>query len=151
MTPEQRSTRIRAVGHREGAAMKEPRRVLVCGGRDYADVDTLCRVLDASHKAHPIAVLIHGAASGADDLASEWAASHGILISAHPANWQAHGKLAGPIRNQRMLNEQKPDIVIAFPGGKGTADMCKRARKAGLVVLQISAVPAQHALTKGEQ
>jgi predicted polyphosphate/ATP-dependent NAD kinase len=39
------------------------------------------------------------------------------------------GKAAGIIRNQRMLDEGKPDLVIAFQGGDGTADMVRRANK----------------------
>lgn len=116
------------------------RRVLVCGGRDYADVDTLYRVLDASHKAKPIGVVISGMARGADSMAAAWADERGIQVAPFPADWKANGKAAGPLRNQQMLDEGKPDIVIAFPGGAGTKDMARRARKAGLVVLTISAV-----------
>lgn len=45
-----------------------------------------------------------------------------------------NGKAAGPIRNQRMLDEGKPDLVVAFPGGRGTADMVRRAKAAGVPV-----------------
>jgi hypothetical protein len=78
-------------------------------------------------------VLIHGAAPGADRLAAEIWQPQGGTIEAYPADWKAHGKGAGPIRNQRML-DAKPDIVIAFPGGSGTADMVRRARSKGLKV-----------------
>jgi ABC-type sugar transport system substrate-binding protein len=37
-----------------------------------------------------------------------------------------------------MLDEGKPDIVVAFPGGTGTADMVRRARKAGVVVIEVT-------------
>lgn len=50
-------------------------RVLVCGGRDYADAKSLGMVLDAAHSANPIVCLIHGAARGADTLAADWALS----------------------------------------------------------------------------
>lgn len=46
-------------------------RVLVCGGRDYDDRDSLVTVLDAAHYANPIECLIHGAARGADTLAAD--------------------------------------------------------------------------------
>lgn len=59
----------------------------------------------------------------------------------YPADWEKHGKAAGPIRNQQMLTEGKPDIVVAFSdnlsNSKGTADMCRRAHKAGLPVYVI--------------
>jgi hypothetical protein len=104
-------------------------RVLVCGGRDYDDRDQLFRILDAAHVANPIVCLIHGAARGADSLAADWALDRDVLCNAYPADWDRDGKAAGPIRNQRMLDEGKPHIVIAFPGGRGTADMIRRAEK----------------------
>jgi hypothetical protein len=51
------------------------------------------------------------------------------------ADWRKYGAAAGPIRNQRML-EGPPDIVVAFAGGKGTADMVQRARAAGIAVIE---------------
>lgn len=47
------------------------------------------------------------------------------------------GKAAGPIRNQRMLDDGKPDRVLAFPGGRGTANMVKLAKAAGVPVHEI--------------
>jgi UDP-N-acetylmuramoylalanine-D-glutamate ligase len=58
-------------------------------------------------------------------------------LEVYPADWKLHGKSAGHIRNQQMLDESKPDIVIAFPGGRGTANMIKRAKKAGVEVFQV--------------
>ena len=85
----------------------------------------------------PSTVIIHGAAKGADSLASEWAALNEVKEEVFPADWKTHGRAAGPIRNQQMLDEGKPDLVIAFPGGRGTADMVKRARKAGIEVMEV--------------
>ena len=108
-------------------------RVLVCGGRDYADADYLRCVLSEL----PVTVLIEGEAPGADTLARLWAQRRGILIDRYPADWDRYGKAAGPIRNQQMLDEGKPDLVVAFPGGHGTADMVRRARAAGIAVTEI--------------
>jgi hypothetical protein len=69
-------------------------------------------------------------------LAGKWAESQGVTVEAYPADWKKHGRAAGPIRNQRMLDEN-PDILVAFPGGKGTADMVARARKASLTVIVV--------------
>ncbi len=52
------------------------------------------------------------------------------------AEWMKYGKAAGPIRNARMLAEGKPDLVVAFPGGRGTADMLRRVREAGIEVIE---------------
>jgi len=109
-------------------------RVLVTGGRDFGDRKLLFDVLDRLHATHGFKVLIHGDASGADRLSGEWATARGITVEAHPADWKKHGRAAGPIRNQKML-EEKPELVVAFPGGKGTADMVRKARQAELEVV----------------
>ena len=111
-------------------------RVLVCGGRAYADHAHLAVSLEALHAARPFILLIHGAAPGADSLAGQWAEEQGIPVRAFPAAWNLHGKAAGPLRNQEMLDEGRPDLVAAFPGGRGTADMVARATLAGVPVLE---------------
>ncbi len=111
-------------------------RVLVCGGRHFNDREHLRGVLDRIHKLTPIKAVIHGAATGADAFAGEWAAMSGVEQQRFPADWGAHGRAAGPIRNGQMLREGKPDIVIAFPGGTGTADMVRQARRAHVPVTE---------------
>lgn len=111
-------------------------RVLVCGGRDYANQQQLETVLDSLDSDY-YTTLIHGAARGADTLAAMWAASRFMEVKPFPADWDKYGRSAGAIRNQRMLDEGKPDLVVAFPGGAGTALMVKLARKAGVEVLQV--------------
>jgi UDP-N-acetylmuramoylalanine-D-glutamate ligase len=118
-------------------------RILVTGGRDFTDWVKLDKVLNDiwEHEAGRFVTIIHGGAPGADRLAREWAQ---ILAEDHEgdellfqADWQRYGKAAGVVRNQRMLDEGKPDLVVAFPGGRGTADMVQRARKAGVEVREI--------------
>jgi cysteine synthase len=119
-------------------------RVLVCGGRNYPDRLAVWRELDRLTEAdddHPLGkvalTIIHGACrSGADLWADEWAVVNWARFEEYPADWKAHGKAAGPIRNQRMLDEGKPDLVLAFPGGRGTQDMITRALRAGVRVEQ---------------
>ena len=112
-------------------------RVLVCGGRDYADRDWLFQELDALRLARGVNVVISGCARGADTLGLEWAEARGIEVAPYPADWDRHRRAAGPIRNQQMLDEGKPDLVIAFPGGRGTADMVKRATAVGVETVVI--------------
>ena len=109
-------------------------RILVCGGRDYTNKEAVFCALDAVHAKRGVTCIIHGDARGADSLGKEWAISVGVEHIPFPADWNKHGKRAGPIRNQQMLDEGKPDGVVAFPGGVGTADMCRRAEAAGLKV-----------------
>lgn len=109
-------------------------RVLICGGREFQDVTWLWSVMDELHAKTPISEVIAGGAPGADTLGAEWAQERGIPCRVFMADWDAHGRAAGPIRNQRMLDEGRPELVIAFPGGRGTADMVRRAREAGVTV-----------------
>jgi len=115
-------------------------RVIVSGGREFTDEDMLFAALDRFHAEQPISLLIHGAARGADTLAGAWAKSRSVPVAAFPADWTKHGRAAGPIRNRQMLDEGRPDAVIAFPGGTGTANMKSQARAQGAKVF-IPAAP----------
>lgn len=128
------------------------KRALVCGGRDFADDALVWMALERYEECvGKIDVLIHGGADGADKLAAAWGArSDHTRVLSFPANWRKYGKRAGPLRNQRMLDEGKPDIVIAFPGGKGTADMVRRAEGAVPVWnVGTSGWPPDHLWTHG--
>lgn len=70
-------------------------------------------------------------------MAAGCARDRGIPETAYPADWRRDGKSAGYRRNRRMLSEGRPDLVIAFPGGPGTAHMVEIAEKAGVPVLRI--------------
>ncbi len=120
-------------------------RVLVCGGRAFADRALLDATLDRLFALRPFEVLIEGDANGADRLAGAWAEARGIAHLVFKADWEELGSKAGPIRNQQMLDEGKPDLVVAFPGRSGTAHMKRIARAAGVAVIE---VPAQEAASK---
>ena len=105
-------------------------RVLVCGGRDYDDVAQVRLYLNFLRS---VDTVIHGAARGADRLAGQVALTHGCAVEEYPADWSGRGKMAGMERNRIMLNT-KPDLVVAFPGGTGTANMVSIAREAGVRV-----------------
>src|SRR6478736_3076638 len=112
-------------------------RILVCGGRDYDDQAMLFGVLDMMAEQMPIHRIIQGGADGADRLARLWCHSRKCAYENYPADWRKHGRGAGPIRNQEMLDDGQPTKVVAFPGGRGTADMVRRARAAGVEVIEI--------------
>lgn len=113
-------------------------RVLVCGGRNYgADDAEVAKMWFTLYEVAPT-LIIHGRARGADYHADRWAKANRIAVKAYPADWLKYGPRAGPIRNQRMLDEAKPELVVAFPGGRGTADMVKRARAAGVRVMEVT-------------
>ena len=113
-------------------------RVLVCGGRDYKDRDKVFDVLDDLHREHGALIIIEGGAAGADTFAGEWTCIErtGRLIT-EPSEWVRYGSPAGPIRNAKMISDHKPEIVVAFPGGRGTADMVHQARGASIKVVEV--------------
>jgi hypothetical protein len=111
-------------------------RVLVCGGRTFNNPELLNATLDRLHSEKPFSRVIHGASEGADRLAGDWAMKHGIQIVAYPAPWRL-GKKAGPMRNQLMLNEGQPHLVVAFRGGFGTMNMIALAKKAFVEIRMI--------------
>jgi len=78
-------------------------------------------------------------ASGADILGWQYAKEKQIPTLEFPANWKLHGKQAGFIRNLQMLKEGKPDLVVAFPGGPGTAHTVREAKALGIQVLRVEA------------
>lgn len=96
------------------------------------------RVLDDFHKTRgPFTCLNHGAAPGADAHAANWAIKNRVPIKSWKADWKRHRNAAGPRRNQQMIDDGKPELVIAFPGGRGTADMVQRARASGIEVFEV--------------
>jgi hypothetical protein len=132
-------------------------RVLVCGGRDFGHFNTtgpipfkqtvgykqyefLKGYLDTrlNPNQEPLpptgTFIIAGGARGADRAAIDWAVVNWVPFQEYPANWEKYGKRAGYLRNVQMLEEGKPDLVIAFPGGKGTAMMINLAKGAGVPV-----------------
>lgn len=109
----------------------------MCGSRGWKDTASIGQILDELLSMLPEKeqlVLIHGGCpSGADKIAHDEASKRQITTIVEKADWNRHGKAAGPIRNQLMLDEHKPDVTYAFrSGGKssGTDDMVKRSKKA---------------------
>jgi hypothetical protein len=100
---------------------------LVTGGRAYADRGRVFHHLDAFDPAG----IIEGGAVGADRFAREWAIERQRPYATVPAHWDTLGRAAGQIRNGWMLLF-RPDVLLAFPGGRGTAGMVRRAMAAGL-------------------
>ncbi len=135
---------------------------LVCGGRDFGKIPrrsdplyeakwaerrfvmaelqriygTQAWYQDERGHYQPLKItIIAGGASGVDEIAVFWAITNWCEHKEYRAKWTEEGKAAGPRRNQRMLDEGKPSLVIAFPGGKGTANMIRLAEQAGVETL----------------
>lgn len=123
-------------------------KTLVCGGRDFTDMLFVFKTLDRLRQERGITHIIEGGQrtrdrhtreiiGGADYWAMRWAKRNTIPFDSVRADWNKHGKAAGPIRNQRMIDEFKPKLVVAFKGGNGTADMVRRAKLADIEILEI--------------
>lgn len=128
-------------------------RVLVCGGRHYNDLECVYHVLSNIHTETPISVIIEGGATGADRFGKTWGKQSGIPVETYKADWddmsepcvrrvnksgKEYNALAGHKRNKRMLDEGKPDLVVAFKGGNGTKDMIEQSLKANVEVREIN-------------
>lgn len=138
-------------------------KVLVCGGRTFTDYDLVCKVLDHLNAKYMIEEVIEGGQrhwegnrciGGADYLGFKWAGTHHVKKTTVKAEWynltllpvligkdrngNDYNKLAGFNRNAKMLEEHEPDLVVAFPGGSGTADMVRKARAAGVRVMEVA-------------
>lgn len=118
-------------------------KVVICGSR-YAGDDhreLIFNTLDDLHEINGFTEVISGGARGADAIGEQWAWRNRIPIVRKEAQWQIHGKAAGPYRNQEMAD--MADACVAFPlkdGSTGTRDMITRALRGDLsvVVVEIS-------------
>lgn len=110
----------------------------ICGGRGFSNTEMFSSAMgEIVQRLGCPARVIHGDARGADQMTGEWGRRMAIGVVAIPADWSGHGMKAGPLRNQLMLDTYKPTVVVAFPGGQGTADMIRRSRRTGANVIEI--------------
>jgi hypothetical protein len=128
-------------------------RVLVCGSRTFTNEQAVEWMLEGIYQMENSStdrmMVIEGGARGADALAEAWAKGWGTEYAfphlQFPADWETHGKRAGYLRNVQMLQQGKPDVVLAFVDkplaeSKGTAMMVKLAREAGVPTYVIEAM-----------
>jgi hypothetical protein len=117
---------------------------IVTGGRDYMLTEQDRRWLDQMLEEQDFRILLHGAAKGADAGAAEWARSRGLCDAGCPAQWEEFRRRtgsagrAGPDRNRRIAHACRPPvraICLAFPGGRGTANMISFCRHERIPVL----------------
>lgn len=123
---------------------RHQKRVLVCGSRDfnkgaYTEAQVFAKLdeLKAGYLRNHYIVIVNGWGDGVDLAAAKWAESREIPFMNFPARWNLLGKMAGPYRNQLMLDIADPHIVVAFPGNKGTNDMKERAEQARIEIIEI--------------
>lgn len=106
----------------------------VCGGRNFLDANLVEDILNQEIKGAD--VIVTGDATGADRLADEWARRNSNHVIRIPALWDAFGRAAGARRNA-VIATLNLRLLIAFPGGVGTADMVRKAKAKGIEVLEV--------------
>lgn len=109
-------------------------KVIIAGGRDHELSEDDFARLD-QEVGEEISLVISGGASGVDASGECWARSRGVPVEVVEARWQELGRKAGPIRNEEMA--KKADVVVLFPGGKGTGSMARLAKRYGLRVIDL--------------
>ena len=123
--------------------MPSPARVLVTGGRDYADAKKVGDYIAVAFKLllgddgtlGPLMTVVHGGARGADHLAHLAAIEFGMVPEPHPAQWNA------PCRDECLPNHRKmgKDGKWYCPAaGSGTADCVRRIKKAGIELIEVT-------------
>ena len=122
-------------------------KLLVCGGRDFADREAVYLTLEAAFQYADMGEIICGydpaskKYQGADQLAYEWAVENEFPCRTFPADWGKFGRGAGPRRNSEMAAD-KPDECVAFPRangewGNGTLDMIGKAARSGASIHRV--------------
>lgn len=111
--------------------------VIVTGGRNNYDYRFIELSLQNLHMQYDFKLLCHGDAPGVDRIAGQWALYQGLAVRPYPADWDTHGKKAGPIRNSFMLKAANPDMVVAFRGNWGTDDMVLKTKAAGVALVDL--------------
>lgn len=107
-------------------------KLIIAGGRDYRFTDEDWDAIERIRSEIGVTEVVCGGACGADEYGRQWAISNGISVKMFPADWKAHGKAAGPIRNWQMA--EYADAAALFPGGKGTDSMFRIATDLKLTV-----------------
>ena len=110
-------------------------RLLIAGGRHLDDVTLIRRALSRAYALRPVTVLIHGGNGALGITAEDWAREMRLHVVRYPANWRELGKRAEAIRNAFMLEDSRPDMLLALPGGNDTADLVANAMRLGLPVI----------------
>ena len=104
--------------------------LLIAGGRDFDDYELLCSVVDRYRGEHRVKRIVSGGAGGADRLGERYAKRHHLPILRIKPEWDRHGRAAGILRNQDLVDAA--DHVICFwdEKSKGTQDTIKKTRRA---------------------
>ena len=110
-------------------------KIMVIGGRAFTNTAAVWRELDA--RLHEITVVITSDAPGACAAARSWTKARGVILVVENARWGQFGRAAGCVRAVAMF-AQGPDLVLAFPGGIGTAGELALGRARGVPIVRFT-------------
>ena len=119
-----------------GSKMKDGK-VAIVGDRNFLDYSYFKKVIDLYKDVWGISFIVSGGARGVDTLAERYAKENEISYTAFVAEWSKYGKGAGPIRNQKII--ENCDVVIAFlvetsKGTKNSVELAKKLNKPILII-----------------
>lgn len=107
-------------------------KLIIAGGRDYHLTTRDIRIIDKIHINMKVSEVVSGGCKGVDIDGEQWATDNSVSIKRFVADWDTHGKYAGPRRNKQMA--EYADALVVFPGGKGTRNMYDEANKLSLTI-----------------
>lgn len=110
-------------------------KTIIAGSRSITDYETVKQAVISSR--FEITEVVSGTARGVDALGERWAIENGIPLKRFPANWSAHGKAAGPMRNQVMADYADALVLVWDGRSRGSADMLARAVRGGLKIFAL--------------
>lgn len=113
-------------------------KLIICGSRDIVpDYATVTELIDAATNGVVPKLIISGGCRGVDAVGEEWAHDHDVPLRVYQAQWDAHGKKAGPLRNAAMVAEADAVVAICYPDSRGTMDCVRRAQAKGIPVAML--------------
>lgn len=107
-------------------------KTIIAGGRDYHNYDTLLEAIEESQ--FKISTVVSGGATGVDALGERYSEEMNLPLQIYRADWETHGRAAGPIRNRKMAENAEALIAVWDGQSRGTKNMIETAQKKGLLV-----------------
>lgn len=114
-------------------------KVVVAGTRTLRDPRIVADAIAAS--GFTPTLIIHGGCCGVDTLAGDWARGNGIPTEAYPADWDRHGRAAGPRRNQHMVDVADALVAVWDGASRGTRSIIEMAKRKGIPTHIVRVLP----------
>jgi len=131
------------------------RTIAITGGRDVHPSTASLRSFASLVQATRAALVVHGdCRTGVDQVVAEYLVrTTDVAVEGWPADWKRYRRWAGPRRNKLMLEQDRRewggenretlvDLLVAWPGGVGTADCTESAHRLGILVLPVDRIAA---------